>query len=564
MSYSRKQVLILFLALSAVFMAHLLWLDKLPRGLYLDETSIGLNAAAIATSGVDEHGEPWPIYFRAFGEYKNPVYIYVTAAIFKVSGVSTFGLHFTSFLFYAFSLLIFLLLVNKLFPRNFRVLLYAVVSFGFLPQLFVLSRISFEVISQATWLGASIYLLWLTFESSLNTQLSSDSLKRYLYAFLTGLILGTSVYTYSTARLLSFLMFFSVLLCYFSKDNLKYLLVMVVGLVAGLIPYLIFSLEVPGSMMVRFFQISYIDDPIPLFEKIILFIRNYCIYWSPNFLLMEGDANLRHSIGYGGIIFFSTFSLAILGLASLVNRRLLTNRFSRLLLLNTLFAPIAAALTEEGTPHALRALPVGYFCVLLSCYGFAWLCKLDLCRLELAKAIGRVELGKIELSRKELSSRDRGRKAFDSLERDSLQPKITSVVFAILIFEVCCYIFVYAIFYPERSITANQTYGLADALQTAIKRSPQRIVFVPAVASSYANIDFYRYSIDNPTNIPIILSETVRPKMGDCIIYPIWNEKLLRRTGTSIYYQGGRLEPNGLALRLGVPARDFITRLRCY
>ncbi|WP_188152055.1 ArnT family glycosyltransferase [Teredinibacter waterburyi] len=564
MGFSRKQVLILFVALSAVFMAHLLGLETLPRGLYLDETSIGLNAASIAASGVDEYGESWPIYFRAFGEYKNPVYIYVSAAIFKVAGVSAYGLRFTSFVFYALSLVFFLLLINKLFPRNFRVLLFALITFGFLPQLFVLSRISFEVISQATWLSASIYLLWLTFESNLNNQLSQDRIKRFLYGFLTGFILGTSVYTYSTARLLSFLMFFSVLLCYFSKDNLKYLVTMVIGLAVGLIPYLIFSLEVPGSMIVRFFQISYVDDPIPLFDKVFLFIRNYCIYWSPNFLLMEGDTNLRHSIGYGGVIFFTTFSLAICGVASLLNCRILQNRFSLFILLNTLFAPIAAALTEQGTPHALRSLPVGFFCALLSCYGFAWLCKLDLSRLKLADVIGRGELGKLELSREVSSDVEPGRTPFDSLERCSLQPKINSVVFAILLFEVCCYIFVYAIFYPERSITANQTYGLAGALQTAIKRSPQRIVFVPAVASSYANINFYRYSIDNPTNIPIVLSKTLEPKIGDCIIYTIWSETLLRRVGTSIYYQGERLEPNALASRLGVPARDYITRLRCY
>src|SRR5712691_7014884 len=59
-----------------------------PAGFFVDESSIAYNAYTISQSGQDEFGNSWPLYFRAFGDYKNPVYIYLLAALFKLTGPS--------------------------------------------------------------------------------------------------------------------------------------------------------------------------------------------------------------------------------------------------------------------------------------------------------------------------------------------------------------------------------------------------------------------------------------------------------------------------------------------
>ena len=59
-----------------------------PAGFYIDESSIAYNAHLVAQSGQDEHGQAWPLYFRAFGDYKNPVYVYLLAGVFRVTGPS--------------------------------------------------------------------------------------------------------------------------------------------------------------------------------------------------------------------------------------------------------------------------------------------------------------------------------------------------------------------------------------------------------------------------------------------------------------------------------------------
>ena len=64
--------------------------DKNPAGFYIDESSIAYNAYTISQTGQDEFGKPWPLFFRAFGDYKNPTYIYLLALFFKLTGPSIF------------------------------------------------------------------------------------------------------------------------------------------------------------------------------------------------------------------------------------------------------------------------------------------------------------------------------------------------------------------------------------------------------------------------------------------------------------------------------------------
>src|SRR3954470_24300729 len=59
-----------------------------PPGFYIDESSIAYNALTISRTGADEYGESFPLYFRAFCDYKNPVYVYTLAALFRLTGPS--------------------------------------------------------------------------------------------------------------------------------------------------------------------------------------------------------------------------------------------------------------------------------------------------------------------------------------------------------------------------------------------------------------------------------------------------------------------------------------------
>jgi len=63
---------------------------EIPPSLYWDEASIGYNAYSIAETGKDEWGESFPLHFRAFGEFKLPVYIYSVVPFVKIFGLNEF------------------------------------------------------------------------------------------------------------------------------------------------------------------------------------------------------------------------------------------------------------------------------------------------------------------------------------------------------------------------------------------------------------------------------------------------------------------------------------------
>ena len=60
----------------------------IPVSVYWDEASIGYNAYSIATDLKDEWGDKLPLHFRAFGEFKLPVYIYSVAVFVKAIGLN--------------------------------------------------------------------------------------------------------------------------------------------------------------------------------------------------------------------------------------------------------------------------------------------------------------------------------------------------------------------------------------------------------------------------------------------------------------------------------------------
>ena len=83
----RGACVVLWILLAAAGLAFYAWgAPANPPGFFIDESSVAYNAHTIAESGKDEHGESWPLYFKAFGDYKNPTYVYLLAAVFRVTG----------------------------------------------------------------------------------------------------------------------------------------------------------------------------------------------------------------------------------------------------------------------------------------------------------------------------------------------------------------------------------------------------------------------------------------------------------------------------------------------
>lgn len=477
-------ILCIIILLSLLVSTHVGMLDKIPAGLFLDESSIGYNAISIMNTGRDEHGIRYPIYFESVGDYKNPIYIYSVAAVFKLFGISEFTLRFTSVIFYFAALTITVLLIRRMFDHNKVVLTYMLVSFGFLPLLFTISRLSFEVITQLTWVSATNFCIWLTFHEADNDRFA------FLKSLGCGFVIGTSIYTYSTARFLSFLALFSLWMIYLRRDNIKKLTTITSAFLLSLIPFFYFTFRQTDNISSRFLELSYMDDPIGVIEKLAIFISNLGIYWSPDFLIFHGDPNLRHSTGHGGIIYAITLLLFIVGIINIIITKKL-NRFNIFLFVNLLFSPVAAALTSEGTPHALRSMLLGYYILLFSCFGLESICM---------------------------------------IKRPLVRNIAIAFVLIFLLAESATYQLDYFLAYPARSVEAMGSLDFKSSLETAIDQNPREIIFVNEPRVTYANLQFYEYLVDRPNKPPITYSDTPKPKPGVCILYNRRNEGLLEQS----------------------------------
>ncbi|MEH2410816.1 ArnT family glycosyltransferase [Nostoc sp.] len=521
--FSNKRLIFIISALLlCIFVAHLFDLDSIPAGFYQDESSIAYNAALIAQTGKDEYNIRFPIYFKSFGDYKAPIYIYTVALIFKLLGVSEFNSRLASFIFYILALIFTFLLIRIIFKKNFLMEIYILLTFGFLPHFFTISRISFEVISQLALISLVVLLVKLTFHAKTGQVWWINSL-------FCGLILGVSLYSYPTARLLTPLMLISLWVVYFQKKNIQKLALITIGFVGTLIPYITFAVNNPGALSARFQTITYLYSSISPTKKISIFLYNYLRYFSPDFLTKYGDSNLRHSTGYGGVIFSITFFLFLIGLISTFYYRKVFSRFNIFLLINMMVSPIAGSLTANGVPHALRGILLSYYILIFSCYGF-----------QLILSIKRYRTRKIMII----------------------------CTYIIISLEIIGYTCNYFIDYAPKSIEAMESFNFKKSLQTAIDHSPEEILFAPYYFShEKAHLKFYSYLIKNPHNIPIKiihLDESVPKLENRCLLYYTRSESKVSKFPYSFTDFRSEMEMSKIQKLLNIHPPNARTRVRCF
>jgi 4-amino-4-deoxy-L-arabinose transferase-like glycosyltransferase len=162
---------------------HFHGLTSSPPGFYVDEASVGYNAYAISLDGRDEYGESWPLFFRAFGDYKNPVLIYLIAGAMRLFGPSVGIVRVVPSLLSLLTAIVLGLLTYRIFRDRWLGLAIFAVA-GTLPWLFIIGRIGFEVSA----LPAALSLFLLAWWSA--DQERSRPRRQLLMALLAGLSLG--------------------------------------------------------------------------------------------------------------------------------------------------------------------------------------------------------------------------------------------------------------------------------------------------------------------------------------------------------------------------------------
>jgi 4-amino-4-deoxy-L-arabinose transferase-like glycosyltransferase len=344
-----------------------LWgLARLPPGPFVDEAYTVYDAFSILQTGRDLWGTRLPVYFPSWGgDAVEGLYRYLCVPFVAALGPGALSARLPAALAGTLAVLFTYMLGRRLlgpWPGCAAALLLALS-----PWHVAFSRIAFRGILLPT---LAVAAAWAAAAAAGMGQ-GGRRPRRWIVA---AVLLGLTVYTYSTAKL--FVPLFVVLLAWVFRDEIRRRPVAAAG-VAGLVvlmavPALLSTFG--GRGQVRFERISVFrpsateaaaealsrDHPwlgaaarAPAVATAWRLGSNYVSHFRPDFLLLRGDTNLRHSPSGIGQLLWPEAILLALGVGLALWRR---SRVDLWLLGWMLLGPVADSLTTDRVPNALRAL----------------------------------------------------------------------------------------------------------------------------------------------------------------------------------------------------------------
>ncbi|MDO8340400.1 MAG: glycosyltransferase family 39 protein, partial [Candidatus Woesebacteria bacterium] len=351
----KKWILPLILALS--FLLRVIALDKFPVGFTPDEASFGYDAYSILKTGKDQWGNAFPLVLKSFGDYKAPIYAYLTIPSVFIFGLTKFAVRLPNALIGTLAIYVLYLLSNKFFfNKKYSILITFLLAIS--PWHIMMSRGAFEANLITLFLPLGIYLFLI---------------EKY---YLSMIAFGINMFTYHSAKLITPLIL--VLLLVFFKNNLSKKIfkpLLVFGLFVILTIYT-FNLGAGARIAERSITNSALEDGAkakivliqngmnPTLAKLLhnkyqviasRFINNYLQYFSPRFLVLDGPAETTYGMikGFGVLSYIEIFGLFLF----IINfNKFKDKKIIYFLILWLLISPLPASLSTGVGYAANRAV----------------------------------------------------------------------------------------------------------------------------------------------------------------------------------------------------------------
>ena len=352
-----------------------------------DEAAIGYNAYSLIQTGEDEHGNPWPIHFQSFNDYKPGLYFYLVLPFVKFIGLNEWAVRIPGAALGTLTVLAIYLLIKELKIGNsldFKNLKLGIEEIGALmlaisPWHIHFSRGGWEVNVATFFITTGIWL----FLKAINKNFSFN------YLVLSILFFVLSLYTYHAARIIVPLLVLGLILINREdlRKNLKnYLIAGLVGLIL-LLP-LFRDLAGPAGIS-RAAGVGLFADTGPLarineqrgehadfrsftakalHNKLtnygLAFLENWSEHFWGEFLFLSGDNIQRNKVPETGVLYLFDLIFILVGLYAIAKKP----RGWGIIILWLVVAPFGAALTFQS-PHALRAHNMVIPITIISAYG---------------------------------------------------------------------------------------------------------------------------------------------------------------------------------------------------
>ncbi len=373
-----KKLFIILLIFLVAFVARFYKLGLVPTGLSQDETSIGYNAYSILETGADEYGKFFPINFKAFGEYKLPIYIYLSVPSVEYFGNTPMGVRFPSAILGFLTVIVFYFMVKNL-TKNNSIIIISTFLLAINPWHINFSRAAFEVVPALFFIVLGVYLF-----------IKFVDKKNLLYLITSGIFFILSMYTYNVCRIFAPILFFTLLYFYRNEINFKKtsIWISLSSLIFFLFPFLISIVSQGGFESTKgtlLYSSASVQAPLLelrsmvlinndfmatiFFNKFILtifeYLKNIVDYFSVSFFFVSGSTHGNHGIGNVGMFYLFEFISIIIGVfAGLKNKQ----KWIALLFIWIIEEILVASLTREA-PHGTRGFFLIPPLIILSGYG---------------------------------------------------------------------------------------------------------------------------------------------------------------------------------------------------
>ncbi len=321
------------------FLLRFISLSDFPVGFNADEASFGYDAYSILHSGRDQWGQFMPVVLKSFGDYKSPIYSYLTLPSVAILGLTVFSTRLPNVIIGTLAVLFTYLLVREILerykdrfsihtPSNIACITALLLALN--PWHVMMSRGAFEANLITLFIPAALFFFL-------------KGLKDSKFLVLSALSFGLSLFTYHSAKLIAPVVALAVFVIFLNEIKR----IQAKKLIAPLIVILIFSigliysfqlgggsrisersitqgaLEEGAEEKIRLIQMG--ENPIKakIFHnkyQVILFrfIHNYSEYLSTKFLFTTGAMETYYGMipGIGAIFVFE--GLFLIGLVPLV------------------------------------------------------------------------------------------------------------------------------------------------------------------------------------------------------------------------------------------------------
>lgn len=395
-----------------------LWIDPSnPPGFHRDEAGLALNAYTLSEDARDEDGARMPLFFRSFDDYKSPLYPYLLAGVFFVTGPDAGVARGFSAVLVLAAVLLLGLLAWRLSGRAAIALLVVALA-GLTPWLFELGRVAIEANTQP--LLIVLLLLWL-----------EKVVRQDRYGVVQGVLAGGLValltYSYTGSRLLGPLLAVAMVV-FGGSGRWRFVLSAWGAFVVALVPIGVYALRHPGALTARYEATTIARDGLSGLPLVAQAIANWANDINPWHWATGGDPAPYIHVGGYGALFAAVVMLAFAG-AAVVLVRERDDRFWRFVLVAVLLVPIPAALTVDRV-NAIRLAALPVFVLVLAIPALdALLTAVKTSRLALvvAGALGLLVVAQFALFLGEYRERGPGRVAlFEAGVKGLLRPAFDS------------------------------------------------------------------------------------------------------------------------------------------